>query len=64
LRRLRLPHRAPDIETAFEIFNNTDYALTGGGPDYLIQCCEPRSVTENTLRRGLAPSEDVVEMLG
>jgi RHH-type proline utilization regulon transcriptional repressor/proline dehydrogenase/delta 1-pyrroline-5-carboxylate dehydrogenase len=106
--------RAPDIETAIEIFNNTDYALTGGifsrspanierarrececgnfyinrkisgalvdlhpfggfkmsglgskagGPDYLIQFCEPRSVTENTLRRGFAPSEDVVEMLG
>ncbi len=106
--------RAPDIETAIDIFNNTDYALTGGifsrspaniekarrececgnfyinrkisgalvdlqpfggfkmsglgskagGPDYLIQFCEPRSVTENTLRRGFAPSDDVVEMLG
>ena len=32
-----------------------------GGPDYLTQFCEPRTVTENTLRRGFAPSEDVVE---
>ena len=27
-----------------------------GGPDYLLQFTEPRSVTENTLRRGYAPS--------
>jgi RHH-type transcriptional regulator, proline utilization regulon repressor / proline dehydrogenase / delta 1-pyrroline-5-carboxylate dehydrogenase len=26
-----------------------------GGPDYLIQFMEPRTVTENTLRRGFAP---------
>ena len=35
-----------------------------GGPDYLIQYCEPRTITENTLRRGFAPSEEVVESLG
>ena len=35
-----------------------------GGPDYLIQYCEPRTVTENTLRRGFAPSDEVVEALG
>jgi len=35
-----------------------------GGPDYLVQYCEPRTVTENTLRRGFAPSEEVVEALG
>ncbi len=35
-----------------------------GGPDYLIQYCEPRTITENTLRRGFAPSEEVVEALG
>ena len=28
-----------------------------GGPDYLLQFMEPRTVTENTLRRGFAPSE-------
>lgn len=29
-----------------------------GGPDYLKEFCEPRTITENTLRRGFAPSED------
>lgn len=29
-----------------------------GGPDYLRQFMEPRTVTENTLRRGFAPSEN------
>jgi RHH-type proline utilization regulon transcriptional repressor/proline dehydrogenase/delta 1-pyrroline-5-carboxylate dehydrogenase len=106
--------RAGDIDEAIELFNGTDYALTGGifsrspanlekardacecgnfyinrpitgsrvdlqpyggfkmsgvgskagGPDYLLQYCEPRTVTENTLRRGFAPSEEVVEALG
>ncbi|MCG3125497.1 MAG: 1-pyrroline-5-carboxylate dehydrogenase [Phycisphaerae bacterium] len=105
--------RAASIEAAIEIFNGTDFALTGGifsrspahialarrececgnfyinrkitgalvdvqpfggfkmsgigskagGPDYLIQFCEPRCITENTLRRGFAPSEEVVEAL-
>lgn len=32
-----------------------------GGPEYLLQFCEARSVTENTLRRGFAPSEEVAE---
>jgi RHH-type proline utilization regulon transcriptional repressor/proline dehydrogenase/delta 1-pyrroline-5-carboxylate dehydrogenase len=26
-----------------------------GGPDYLLQFCEPRVVTENTMRRGFTP---------
>jgi RHH-type proline utilization regulon transcriptional repressor/proline dehydrogenase/delta 1-pyrroline-5-carboxylate dehydrogenase len=39
------------------------YKLSGvgakaGGPDYLLQFLEPRTVTENTMRRGFAPSED------
>lgn len=29
-----------------------------GGPDYLLQFVEPRTITENTLRRGFAPQED------
>jgi RHH-type proline utilization regulon transcriptional repressor/proline dehydrogenase/delta 1-pyrroline-5-carboxylate dehydrogenase len=29
-----------------------------GGPDYLLQFVDPRTVTENTLRRGFAPEED------
>ncbi len=105
--------RARDIDHAIELFNNSDYALTGGiysrspanirrareacecgnfyinrritgsrvdlqpfgglklsgngaragGPDYLLQFCTARTVTENTLRRGFAPSEEVVEAL-
>jgi RHH-type proline utilization regulon transcriptional repressor/proline dehydrogenase/delta 1-pyrroline-5-carboxylate dehydrogenase len=106
--------RAKNIDEAIRLFNDSDYALTGGifsrspanieraraececgnlyinrpitgsrvdlqpfggfkmsgvgskagGPDYLIQYCEARTVTENTLRRGFAPSEEVVEALG
>src|SRR5262249_32552438 len=29
-----------------------------GGPDYLLQFVEPRSVTENTVRQGFAPLEE------
>lgn len=29
-----------------------------GGPDYLLQFMEPRTVTENTVRRGFAPPEE------
>ena len=29
-----------------------------GGPDYLLHFMDPRVVTENTMRRGFAPSED------
>jgi RHH-type proline utilization regulon transcriptional repressor/proline dehydrogenase/delta 1-pyrroline-5-carboxylate dehydrogenase len=39
------------------------YGLSGvgskaGGPDYLLQFVEPRSVTENTVRQGFAPLDD------
>jgi RHH-type proline utilization regulon transcriptional repressor/proline dehydrogenase/delta 1-pyrroline-5-carboxylate dehydrogenase len=27
-----------------------------GGPDYLLQFMLPRTITENTLRRGFAPT--------
>jgi RHH-type transcriptional regulator, proline utilization regulon repressor / proline dehydrogenase / delta 1-pyrroline-5-carboxylate dehydrogenase len=38
------------------------YGLSGvgskaGGPDYLLQFVEPRSISENTLRQGFAPAE-------
>lgn len=38
------------------------FAMSGGGtkaggPDYLLQFLDPRTVTENTLRRGFAPEE-------
>ena len=34
-----------------------------GGPDYLLQFMEPRVITENTMRRGFAPPEDLLEEL-
>jgi RHH-type transcriptional regulator, proline utilization regulon repressor / proline dehydrogenase / delta 1-pyrroline-5-carboxylate dehydrogenase len=39
------------------------YGLSGvgskaGGPDYLLQFVEPRSVTENTVRQGFAPLQE------
>ena len=43
------------------------YKLSGigtkaGGPDYLQQFCWPRTITENTMRRGFAPPEVSPEM--
>jgi RHH-type proline utilization regulon transcriptional repressor/proline dehydrogenase/delta 1-pyrroline-5-carboxylate dehydrogenase len=32
-----------------------------GGPDYLLQFVLPRTITENTLRRGFAPAEQTAE---
>jgi RHH-type transcriptional regulator, proline utilization regulon repressor / proline dehydrogenase / delta 1-pyrroline-5-carboxylate dehydrogenase len=29
-----------------------------GGPDYLLQFMTPKTVAENTLRRGFAPAEE------
>ncbi|MGE3180462.1 MAG: bifunctional proline dehydrogenase/L-glutamate gamma-semialdehyde dehydrogenase, partial [Phycisphaerae bacterium] len=106
--------RAATFEEAVDIFNGTDYALTGGvysrsphnldyaranctcgnlyinrpivgshvgrqpfgglrgsgdgarvgGVDYLKEFCVARTVSENTLRRGFAPSEEVAESIG
>jgi RHH-type proline utilization regulon transcriptional repressor/proline dehydrogenase/delta 1-pyrroline-5-carboxylate dehydrogenase len=99
--------RVPDLDTAIEVANETDYALTAGvfsrsdehvrrataellagnvyvnraitgavvgrqpfggnglsgvgskagGPDYLLQFCDPKVVSENTVRQGFAPLE-------
>lgn len=38
-------------------FNMSGAGSKTGGPDYLLNFLEPRVVTENTLRRGFAPSE-------
>jgi RHH-type transcriptional regulator, proline utilization regulon repressor / proline dehydrogenase / delta 1-pyrroline-5-carboxylate dehydrogenase len=32
-----------------------------GGPDYLLQFMEPRTITENTIRRGFAPAPEDAE---
>jgi RHH-type proline utilization regulon transcriptional repressor/proline dehydrogenase/delta 1-pyrroline-5-carboxylate dehydrogenase len=34
-----------------------------GGPDYLLQFVEPRTLTENTLRRGYAPGTELARGL-
>lgn len=38
-------------------FNLSGIGAKAGGPDYLHQFLTPRTVTENTLRRGFAPEE-------
>ncbi|HYG74173.1 MAG TPA: L-glutamate gamma-semialdehyde dehydrogenase [Planctomycetota bacterium] len=38
-------------------FKMSGIGSKAGGPDYLLQFLEPRTVTENTLRRGFAPPE-------
>ncbi len=39
-------------------FKMSGIGSKAGGGDYLLQFVEPRTVTENTLRRGFAPPED------
>ncbi|HYF50133.1 MAG TPA: L-glutamate gamma-semialdehyde dehydrogenase [Planctomycetota bacterium] len=39
-------------------FKMSGIGSKAGGPDYLLQFVEPRTVTENTLRRGFAPTSD------
>jgi RHH-type transcriptional regulator, proline utilization regulon repressor / proline dehydrogenase / delta 1-pyrroline-5-carboxylate dehydrogenase len=41
-------------------FKMSGVGSKAGGPDYLVQFLEPRTVTENTLRRGFAPEEDTI----
>jgi RHH-type proline utilization regulon transcriptional repressor/proline dehydrogenase/delta 1-pyrroline-5-carboxylate dehydrogenase len=39
-------------------FKMSGIGSKAGGPDYLLQFVLPRTITENTLRRGFAPSSD------
>lgn len=39
-------------------FRMSGIGSKAGGPDYLLQFMEPRTVTENTLRRGFAPETE------
>jgi RHH-type proline utilization regulon transcriptional repressor/proline dehydrogenase/delta 1-pyrroline-5-carboxylate dehydrogenase len=39
-------------------FKMSGIGSKAGGPDYLLQFVVPRTITENTLRRGFAPSAD------
>jgi RHH-type proline utilization regulon transcriptional repressor/proline dehydrogenase/delta 1-pyrroline-5-carboxylate dehydrogenase len=45
-----LVHRQP-----FGGFKMSGIGSKAGGPDYLLQFVVPRTITENTLRRGFAP---------
>ncbi len=48
-----LVHRQP-----FGGFKLSGIGSKAGGPDYLLQFVLPRTITENTLRRGFAPEQD------
>jgi RHH-type transcriptional regulator, proline utilization regulon repressor / proline dehydrogenase / delta 1-pyrroline-5-carboxylate dehydrogenase len=45
-------------------FRQSGLGDKAGGPDYLLRFLIPRCVTENTLRRGFAPGEEVARTLG
>jgi RHH-type proline utilization regulon transcriptional repressor/proline dehydrogenase/delta 1-pyrroline-5-carboxylate dehydrogenase len=45
---------------AFGGFKMSGVGSKAGGPDYLLQFLEPRVITENTLRRGFAPPDDLL----
>ncbi|MFN3648351.1 MAG: L-glutamate gamma-semialdehyde dehydrogenase [Armatimonadota bacterium] len=42
-------------------FKMSGIGSKAGGPDYLLQFLEPRTVTENTIRRGFAPEDASVD---
>jgi RHH-type proline utilization regulon transcriptional repressor/proline dehydrogenase/delta 1-pyrroline-5-carboxylate dehydrogenase len=51
-----LVHRQP-----FGGFKLSGIGSKAGGPDYLLQFLIPRTITENTMRRGFAPTEAVAK---
>jgi RHH-type proline utilization regulon transcriptional repressor/proline dehydrogenase/delta 1-pyrroline-5-carboxylate dehydrogenase len=46
---------------AFGGFKMSGVGSKAGGPDYLLQFLEPRVITENTLRRGFAPLDELLD---
>ena len=46
---------------AFGGFKMSGVGSKAGGPDYLLQFLEPRVITENTMRRGFAPPEELLQ---
>jgi RHH-type proline utilization regulon transcriptional repressor/proline dehydrogenase/delta 1-pyrroline-5-carboxylate dehydrogenase len=46
---------------AFGGFKMSGIGSKAGGPDYLLQFLEPRVITENTMRRGFAPPDALLE---
>jgi RHH-type proline utilization regulon transcriptional repressor/proline dehydrogenase/delta 1-pyrroline-5-carboxylate dehydrogenase len=49
-----LVHRQP-----FGGFKLSGIGSKAGGPDYLLQFVLPRAITENTMRRGFAPTTEI-----
>ena len=45
---------------AFGGFKMSGVGSKAGGPDYLLQFLEPRVTTENTMRRGFAPPDELL----
>lgn len=45
-------------------FKMSGIGSKAGGPDYLLQFMEPRTITENTLRRGFAPELETGQSKG
>jgi RHH-type proline utilization regulon transcriptional repressor/proline dehydrogenase/delta 1-pyrroline-5-carboxylate dehydrogenase len=43
-------------------FKMSGIGSKAGGPDYLLQFLEPRTITENTIRRGFAPEDGEEEL--
>ena len=41
-------------------FKMSGIGSKAGGPDYLLQFLEPRVTTENTMRRGFAPPDELL----
>jgi len=46
---------------AFGGFKMSGIGSKAGGPDYLLQFLEPRVTTENTMRRGFAPPDELLD---
>ncbi len=44
-------------------FKMSGVGSKAGGPDYLLQFMEPKTITENTLRRGFAPVSEAISPL-
>jgi RHH-type transcriptional regulator, proline utilization regulon repressor / proline dehydrogenase / delta 1-pyrroline-5-carboxylate dehydrogenase len=42
-------------------FKMSGIGSKAGGPDYLLQFLEPRTTTENTMRRGFAPPDELLD---
>ena len=50
--------RAEDaVEQAFGGYGLSGVGSKAGGPDYLLQFLDPRTITENTVRQGFAAEE-------